>query len=116
MATFWTSIGVMLVPIGVAILIAWPDSKIIAFGSMAIGIVLGIVGLSFTIRDERAAKRKEQEERVLRKQEHLNDQQEHDELMALLVGTKRKMSTPRVINLIERIREMRGNEDERNSG
>ena len=113
MATFWTSVFVMLVPIGLAVLIQWPNQYIIAFGMMFIGVVLGVVGLGFTIRDERKAERERGEERDLRKKEYLNNQHEHDELIALLVGTRKKISTPRVIRLIERICELRGDENER---
>lgn len=52
MATFWASIGVMLVPIGVAVLIAFPNSKIIAFGLMTVGVVLSVIGYRRTLREE----------------------------------------------------------------
>ena len=53
MATYWTSIGVMLIPVGLAILIQWPDSYPTAFIVMSIGLILGAIGLRFTIRDEK---------------------------------------------------------------
>jgi len=111
MATFWTSIGVMLFPLGLAVLIQWPNRVFVAFGLIIVGGILGIVGLGFTIRDERRANEKENEEREQREQKDLNNQREHDELIALLVGTTRKLSTPRTLRLIERIREIRSDED-----
>ena len=53
MATYWTSIGVMLIPIGLVILIQWPDFYPTAFIVIIVGLILGIIGLGFTIRDER---------------------------------------------------------------
>lgn len=39
MATFWTSIGVMFIPIGLAILISWPKAWIGAYLVMFAGLV-----------------------------------------------------------------------------
>jgi hypothetical protein len=67
MAIYWTSIGVMLIPVGLAILIQWPDYYPTAFIVIVIGFVLGIVGLRLTIKDERQRqieRKKEEERRV----------------------------------------------------
>ena len=116
MATFWTSVFVMLVPIGLAVLVVRPSAKPVAFGIMAIGAVLGAIGLGLTIRDERVARDRENKEEHRRSQEDLRNQQEHDELISFLAGSKSKMTTPRVIRLIERIREVRNRENKQNDG
>jgi cytochrome bd-type quinol oxidase subunit 2 len=53
MAAFWNSIFVLLVPIGLAVLIQWPSHYVVAFALMIVGMILGGIGLGFTIRDER---------------------------------------------------------------
>ena len=53
MATFWTSIGIMLIPVGLVILIRWPNFYPTVFIVMLVGVILGVVGLRFTIRDEK---------------------------------------------------------------
>lgn len=53
MATFWTSVCVMLAPIGIAVLIQWPRANIIAFVLIIAGAILGAIGFGLTIKEER---------------------------------------------------------------
>lgn len=54
MATFWTSIGVMLFPVGLAILIQWTEYSFFAFLVMTLGIILGIIGYIRSAKEENA--------------------------------------------------------------
>ena len=69
MATFWTSIGVMLIPIGLAVLFQWPNYYPTAFVLMIAGVILGITGLGFTIRDERQKARDDKQRQRDREKE-----------------------------------------------
>jgi hypothetical protein len=77
MATFWTSIGVMLIPVGLAILIQWPEQYLWAFLAMGAGVILGIIGLGFTIKDEKQkakeARQREKAREVEGKQREAQD-------------------------------------------
>jgi hypothetical protein len=92
MATFWTSIGVMLIPIGLAVLIQWPKQSIIAFGLIIIGGVLGAIGLGFTLRDKRKADNKEEEDRQRREDEQKLRESEHLEYLATLRTIAKQIS------------------------
>lgn len=118
MATFWTSIGVMLIPVGLAILIQWPGQSILAFGTIIVGCILGVIGLSFTIRDEKRVAEKEREEREQRRKGELQRKREHVELLALIAELRsgRDMSTPRLINFIQRLEQQVFKEDGENNG
>jgi uncharacterized membrane protein YqgA involved in biofilm formation len=100
MATFWTSIGVMLVPIGIAILFQNPNNYIIAYSFVIIGAVLGIIGLTYTIRDERV-KRIELEKAERRKAEDdkKRDREHYLYILALYEIIKSLGGSPRIVNI-----------------
>lgn len=77
MATFWTSVGVMLIPIGLAILIQWPNQYFWAFVMMALGVILGIIGLRFTIRDDRERQKESKAVEKRRKKDDKRRYREH---------------------------------------
>jgi len=91
MATFWTSVGIMLFPVGLAILIQWPNWNIVAFVTMGTGVILGIVGFRRTIKEEndKHIKALQDEKRItavieqLKKDGNKHDR-EHERYMYLL--------------------------------
>ncbi|MBA7705988.1 hypothetical protein ES703_114830 [subsurface metagenome] len=70
MATFWTAIGAMLVPLGVLLVVEVPSWSLLAFCLIVVGLVTVIVGLLYT-RKEEQQKRKESELRIRREKASL---------------------------------------------
>ena len=117
MATFWTQIGTLTIPIAVVLLLE-TESEFWSFVARILfifGLVSIVSGWGFTLRDERKAKEKEDRESAQREKDEARQQQEHDEIMALLAGTGlgRKMSSPRILRFIERVKELGRSESER---
>lgn len=76
MATYWTTIGVMFVPIGMATLIQWPTSPL-GFVLIIAGVVLGVVGLRFAIRDEQTRRKELNEAEERRARDDKRRRREH---------------------------------------
>jgi hypothetical protein len=120
-AQYWTALAAMALPLGVSLIalsVVFPDLKTwlmyFGFASMIVGFIFSIVGWVYTIKEDHRRDSKDEEERQQRIKDDLKNQQEHDEIIAILASSKlrTKMSSPRLIRLIERIRELRGTENE----
>lgn len=120
-ASYWTAFGAMAFPLGVSLIAlatvfdVWQDFLIVVgLVSVVIGFFCFVAGWVYTVREERKADEKEKEEREQRKRDDLRNQQEHDEIMAMLAGTLRggKVSSPRMLSFIRRLREMESKKDD----
>ena len=69
-AAYWTAVGAMAIPIGVVILIQWPNLDLLAISIMVVGLVSFVAGLAYTIREEHQ-KQKEYELRIKREKKSL---------------------------------------------
>lgn len=119
-ASYWTQIGAMALPLGVSLIALatafsnWREGLVTAgFVLIVIGFFSFIAGWVYMVRDEKRATKKEEEEQARRKNEDLQNKQEHDEIIAMLTSTltRRKMSSPRILRFIEKLREIEGKED-----
>jgi hypothetical protein len=114
-AQYWTALGAMALPLGVSLValsIVLTDRKsgliIAGFGSMILGFIFSLVGWKYTIKEDQRRDSKDTEEKQQRVIDDTKNQQEHDEIIALLIGAGlgKGMSSPRLINIIKRIREL----------
>lgn len=114
MAALFITLASIAIPTGVVVLVEWSNLETLAMVFFVSGIISIVIGFGFTIKEVQEKKEKDKEEREYRRLEELNNQKEHDEIIALLAGsaTKTKLTTPRIIRLIERIREIKGHENE----
>lgn len=114
-ANYWTQFGAMAIPLGVSLIALatvfsdWERPLVITgIVSIIIGFVSFIAGWIYTIQEERSNFERAEDERKKHKDDELRNKQEHDEIMAMLAGTLtgKKMSSPRIIRFIEKLKEM----------
>ena len=122
-ASFWTQVGAMALPLGVSLIalatiLNEQKDRLIFAGllSIIIGFVSFVLGWTYLVKEEREAVNRRTDEQTQRKNDEMRNQQEHDEIMAMLAGTLtgKRMSSPRILRFIEKLREIegRGSEDE----
>ncbi len=80
-AAYWTAIGAMALPLGIVILIQWPNLDLLATCIMVVGLVSFVAGWAYTIREEHQ-KYKEYELRC--KQDELRIKREKASLKVLV--------------------------------
>jgi uncharacterized membrane protein YhaH (DUF805 family) len=56
-ASYWTGIGVMLIPIGVVIMVEFPNLNQLAFWLVIGGLISLVAGWAYTIKEERQRRR-----------------------------------------------------------
>ncbi len=110
-ATYWTGIGVLLIPIGVVLIVEFPNLHQLAFWLIIGGFVSFVAGWGYVIRDERLNRAKEEEAKQQRQLDEKRKQEEHVRYLAMLsIITKRlganSVTTRRQIEReVERFRE-----------
>ena len=121
-APYWTAFGAMAMPLGVSILalalLFKPNSFFLVLVWLAIAFIIAgfasfIAGWIYTIKEERRNEAKEQEATKDRQLDRRQRQREHRENLVMLIelASRRGMSTPRLVRLVERLRQ-EGEEDD----
>ncbi|MFC1903162.1 hypothetical protein ACFLX4_03755 [Chloroflexota bacterium] len=80
-AAYWTAIGTMALPLGIIMLIQWPNLGLLATCIIVVGFVSFVAGWAYTIREEHH-KHKEYELRY--KQDELRIKREKASLKVLI--------------------------------
>ena len=76
-AAYWTGIGVMLIPIGVILIVEFPQLSQIGFWLMVGGLVSLVAGWGYTIRDERQRQQDRRTEEIQRRRQDKKREQSH---------------------------------------
>lgn len=84
MAAYFTALGALFVPIGVVVMVEWPNWDSLAFMLIVAGLICAIAGLAFTVRDKREDAIKEQKEEQRKQSEEQRRQEEHIEYLTKL--------------------------------
>jgi hypothetical protein len=116
-AEFLVALGSMFIPLGFLFLLEKPEWGAWAIIMIVVGIISVMASWGYVI----ASEKREKAEATERIQQIRNDekrrQREHRENLIMLaeLANRHGMSTPRLLRLIERLREQEGDSDERDN-
>jgi len=113
-AAYWTQFGAMALPLGVALIVIWPDSVLVAGVLMVVGLFSFIAGWAYTIQEEHLNVKKAKEETQQRRLDEKRRQREHRENLVILfeLGTRHRLSTVRLKRIIEDLEEKEKEEND----
>ena len=80
-AAYWTAFGAMAIPVGLIILIQWPNLGLLATCFMVVGLLSFVAGWAYTIREEH---QKHKEYKLRCKEDELRIRREKASLRVLI--------------------------------